>query len=339
MTHGTIGGFFALEPPLATPRLSVWQAWTQGASSVHAFRNARGALTHLLKARVPHRLWLPAYCCGALAEAAAAASIPCELYPIEETLEPDRMFLRTHLRSGDAVVVIDYFGKPPSPDFIRWARAMPDIDWIEDRAQALEPGYAPGDAEWAMFVLFSPRKLLGVAEGGLLVTRGAPVPAPAWEDASTEGLVDAALLRFEGDAAAYARYLESEERMTCRAQPMTRLTRAILEHTDIAPLIEARRRNALTLLEWLERHALLPDGRVAYAPFGVPVRCDNRDTVAVRLRERGMFIPIHWREILGPVDGFPFERRLAAQLLTLPCDHRYTATDMRRLAAAFVEAA
>ena len=43
----------------------------------------------------------------------------------------------------------------------------------------------------------------------------------------------------------------------------------------------------------------------------------------------------HWEHLLAPAREFPAEHALAAGTLTLPCDQRYSAEDMQRLATVF----
>lgn len=336
----SIGGFFGLHLARAETENSIWRSWTKNAGSVHALRNGRSALRHYLRVRSPRRIWLPAYGCRSLMEGCEGTGVDCMFYPIAETLDPDRNVLRHHLRGGDAVLVIDYFGRPPSHEFVSWARTVEDVDWIEDCAQALAP-QADADQDWADHRLFSPRKLLGVIDGGLLVSRQA-LPAPSYADALPHGLAEPAVLRLEDPYARhsdviYAHYAAVEAAMTVGDLPITRLSRAILETTEIAPLIEARQRNVAVLSDLLAAVGLIVLKAPAYAPFGYPIRVSRRYHVSDALRSQKIFVPVHWREILADGDEFPFELALSRQLLTLPCDHRYTVEDMRRLATAVLE--
>jgi len=335
-----IGGFFALEFPRKFHAQSIWNIWTRQARAVLTFRNARSALHHYLHVRSPRRVWLPAYACQALADACRDLAAARALYPITELLDPDIRFLGERLRNGDAVVVINYFGRPPSQEFTDWARSMDRIDWIEDCAQSLDPRRGRGD--WAGVRLFSPRKLLGVIDGGVLVSRQ-PVPPPVHTNDLPTGLAEPSILRLE-DAdgrhadAVYARYVEVENAMVSDNAPMSRLSRFILEAMPMAPLAAARRRNFAVLHRQLRGLGLLPAATPSYTPFGYPISVAQRDKVARALRRKGIFVPVHWRTILGDAREFPMEHALSKRLLTVPCDHRYAPGDMRRVATAVYEA-
>ncbi|HXQ46960.1 MAG TPA: hypothetical protein VN806_10110, partial [Caulobacteraceae bacterium] len=51
--------------------------------------------------------------------------------------------------------------------------SRPDVLWIEDRAQAMDTGAS----DWGDVALYSPRKLVGVGDGGLLIG-DEPLPPP-----------------------------------------------------------------------------------------------------------------------------------------------------------------
>jgi hypothetical protein len=95
--------------------------------------------------------------------------------------------------------------------------------------------------------------------------------------------------------------------------------------------IEARQRNIAVLSDLLAAVGLIIFKAPAYARSVIRSRSVGGIMFCDALRSQKIFIPTHWREILVEVD-FPFELELSRQLLTLPCDHRYTVEDMRRLA-------
>jgi len=67
-------------------------------------------------------------------------------------------------------------------------------------------------------------------------------------------------------------------------------------------------------------------------PLGFPIRVRNREALRRRFLEHGICPAIHWPlEGFVPA-GFVESHRLAADMLTLPCDQRYGDDDMARLA-------
>ena len=159
-----VGGFFELGlldvPPVEN---SVWELWIGQRRSVLTSWSARAALAHLVEAKNPRMVWMPAFVCRELASAAGNTNL--QFYPLDDELSPDTNFLKAKLTAGDLAVVIDYFGWPPSRALIELAADMHDVTWVEDRAQCLWTQ----DPPWAPWILYSPRKLVGVSDGGILL--------------------------------------------------------------------------------------------------------------------------------------------------------------------------
>ena len=350
-TGETIGGFLPLDPgpPLGTGgRESVARRWF-GAHRRHAFRNARSALAlGACAAFAPlGTLWLPAYACAALAEAAAAARrlghvarVAAYALAPEGPLSPDHGFLAARLAPGDAVLVIAHFGRPPAPALRRLAASRPDVTWIEDRAQALWPGPAWGDA-----VLYSPRKLLGVPDGGYLVLppRGAARARPLPEQAAAPGpALPAALIRFEDAARGFAAYRAAERAMTVAPGAPGRLGEALLHRQDLRAIAARRRANHAALLPLIPpafRPGLGPTPAApAWVPQGLPVLVPDAAALSARMAERGVFCPVMWPDAVDP-GPCPRARAMAGRVLLLPLDQRHGPEAMARVAAVFRAAA
>lgn len=333
-TGAPIGGFFALEPPLRAKAGSVWSLWQLARRSHALFTNGRSALNHALRQHQPLRLWLPAYSCESLRQAAEGAVAELHFFPLMQNLSPDCAFLARSIKPGDAVLAIDYFGRPPSPDFLAFVRRHPKILWIEDRAQALYPSASA----WGEWVLYSPRKLLGVADGGIIVSRQKKFPAFKALPHTKPEFIHAALLRYEDEAelyndAWYRAYMQQEQQMCVGNLGMSRLTQEVLAATDAKALIRARRRNEGLLRRLLGDLALLPAGDGQYAPFGFPIRVPDREKFAAYLHTHGIFAAHHWPRMPSPIKEFPFEHALSDAIITLPVDHRYAPGQMRHMAA------
>jgi len=327
-----IGGFFPLHLPERAKKNSVLALWGVPAHPHLFFGNARSALSCLLQLKKPAILWLPAYSCMALAEAAGGTRL--RFFPLRADLSPDADFLKSRVKPGEAVVAIDYFGRGPGPEFLKLVRSAPDILWIEDRAQAFLPAREP----WGDYVLYSPRKLLGVPDGGILVSRWQALPAPEQPGHEDAGFLRAALLRYEDrdekqNDVWYAAYTEQEENMQVSLRAMSRISRCILAAADPAPLMRKRKANYDALMAELGDIALLP-AAADFVPFGFPVRVPERAKLASGLHAQGIFAAHHWPELPSPASQFAAEHRLAERLLTLPVDHRYGRREMRRIAAA-----
>jgi len=332
-----LGGFFALE--IIAGRNGIFQSWS-GRRPVACFVNARSALAALIAAERPRAVWLPAFICGALANA-----VPQPLrqyYPVGATLTPQVSALGG-VQSGDMLLGIDYFGYGPARDFADFVVASPEVLFVEDCAHCL----APDDDAWGDWRLFSPRKLLGVADGGILVAmhgdHDVPQPCRASEAPELQWL--APLLRFEDgsqlrSAVWHAANQAKEVAMTVSDAGMTRLSRSLLTMTDSAPLVQKRKANFLALEAALKQWQLPMNRSPGNAPFVFPIRLSEccRDTVLKRLYEDGIYAAVHWRDLPSPVEHFPAEHQLASELISLPCDHRYGDEEMSRIIEAVFRA-
>lgn len=333
-----IGGFFGLAIDDVPPAPgSVWQEWVRHFGAVATFGTGRAALAALIDAMVPRRVWLPAYYCPETTSAVsvAAAKITAEVltYALTDELDPDVASLSAQLVAGDLVVVVDYFGWPPNQTFRDWVRVKPEVIWVEDRAQVLWTA----DPPWASWCIFSPRKLLGVPNGGMLL--GTTFPASS-ADLSPSGDLTVALpelMRFEDRQEIhndrwYAAYRERERGVIHDPGPMSRLTETLLQRIPIEPLVSARQNNYRYLLDRLPALSPWPRAADDVAPFGLPIAVEDAQSLARQLASERLFCARHWPEIGADPARFSYEHSLSRQLLTFPCDHRYNPEQLARLA-------
>ena len=323
-----IGSVLPMPPPAGRlPPDALWAAWTAGYRHASAYGSARSALAALLAFHGIERVWLPAYSCPALMHAA----IRCQTlwYGVDERLAPDVAQLAGLVRSGDAVLGIDYFGRSPGPAFAALASAHPDILWIEDRAQAL----APDAAAWGDVLLYSPRKLIGIGEGGLLVSN-VPLPKPA--EPATYRSAQAQIARAADPDGRlpdswFAAFQAQEAAFQVDDSAMADQARDVLYGVQAPALVARRKANAATLAGKLQDLALWPDAPIDFAPLAFPICVQDCPQLAAGLAEAAIYCARHWPTLPSDPKQFSAAHRLAGALLSLPCDHRYGAADMLRI--------
>jgi dTDP-4-amino-4,6-dideoxygalactose transaminase len=335
MAAAPIGGFFERhEPDGCAGDESLLAAWT-GGRPYAAFVNARSAFAALTAAFPEATVWLPAFLCRDIVQPAYAQRI--RFYPVLEGFEPDLAAVTAEAMAGDLVLVAAYFGLPVSHRTRQALQRRPDLHIVEDCAQTLDPGPA-SPAGWR---LFSPRKLLGVADGGMLVARdrGLALPQPTGA-ADSDALWAAPTLRAadpEGrrNAEWHAANQAKEAAMGVTSEAMTEASAAILARTAHQRLAALRLENWRALDRRLRAWSALPPEPTA-PPLGYILRLapELRDRVLAGLHAERIFAAVHWPQIAGPSDAFPREAQWARELITLPCDHRYGAADMARIADA-----
>ncbi len=331
-----IGGFheFAIDE-IAVSKHSVLRRWGQGAKTFHSFRNASSALHALIKTRKSVRLFVPDYICSSIPEAAAEANAEVLFYRQSENLEPDLNALDQVLKPKDLVLVVCYFGRPTTQELVEFAGRHREVEWIEDRAQALWPG----DNIWSDWILYSPRKLFGVPDGGFLFSSRHSLVLPDRSEVSDMVSQNPQSLicrvgRLESRGAPeeldwHPSFSTSENLQRTSMSPCSRLTLGMLDRISIEQAVERRSKNASTLIDALGDEFDVFD--VSPAPFMVVVKAENADAIRHGLADRKVFTPMYW----PASPSFPRQSRVAntfgSSHVFLPCDQRYSIEDMVHL--------
>jgi len=132
----------------------------------------------------------------------------------------------------------------------------------------------------------------------------------------------------------YGDYLTAEESLTdSTPMRMSRLTRRILASVDLALVAKRRRENFRELEARLGQYNThkweLDEGSV---PLCYPLVVDGEvHRIKKQLAERGIYVPTYWPEYKpGKPDGV--EARLTYCCLPIPCDQRYSVTEITDLA-------
>ena len=328
-----VGGVFALESPADAPS-PIGLLDCEPLMLV----SGRAALAMAMARLAPRRVWVPAYVCESVLEGILPGP-ELRFYSVGETLTATEV---EHAGPGDVVLVVDYFGWPSTPGLIARLRSAGAVV-VEDACQALLSAGVGAEADcW----IASPRKFLGVPDGGLLW----PVP----EDAAPTGpppsgwwlqALDACVERRAFDEGAegrawFASFQAAEAGVPTAPHAMSELARVLLTNgIDAAAIAASRRSNYERLHSQLADLSLmgpLPDGVV---PLGFPICLPDRDRTRAVLFEREIYAPIHWPVPEVVPQEFVAERRLAATIMTLPCDQRYDEDDMTRVAQTLRSAA
>lgn len=338
-TTKLIGGFFEMALPEGSVTKSIAEYLSLTEDPQRRFINGRSALMTLVRAIRPKNVWLPAYVCCSVLESFANTGTSIEYFPVGESLEPHVDSLNEHMQPGDLVLAVNYFGRAPEAQFRNFAAKRKDLVFVEDCAQALDTGVAA----WGNYRLYSPRKLVGVADGGYVV----PAESGQYDmDPSVPSTSELApwhgpILRFEDlDCSEndkwHSAHQQAERSMHAGSLRSSRLSHELLKRIDAPAVIRKRKSNFAILAKALPHLAFFTVEQPAFCPLGFPLRIKAgvRDVIRQGLIERGIFPAIHWADLPSPAERFPVEHQLSRELLTLPCDHRYGADDMHHIAEA-----
>lgn len=283
---------------------------------------------------------MPSYLCGVMTAALGCRDAEVRFFGVSHNLTVPSLDWTEEVGVGDVVVFIDYFGFPTDSTAV--ARVKERGAWVvEDAAQALlsESAGTLGD-----FVLYSPRKWLGVPDGGILKINGAtelpginlePPPSSWWLDSLRARLLRREFDLHGGEREWFELFQKCEREGPSCPHSMSQLTQTLLRHCfDYEAIAQSRIDNYLFLSEEIDDLAVFPQLAAGVVPLGFPIVVSERDRVLKALFEHDIYPPVHW-SIEGVVPKeFSESHRLAAAIMTLPCDQRYGRSDMKRVVTA-----
>ncbi|MFM0549815.1 hypothetical protein P0D69_02430 [Paraburkholderia sediminicola] len=305
-----IGGYFELELPPAGAALH---------DDALRFQSSRAAFLALLRAMRPTAVWMPWYICDAMIEPLRMTGTPVKRYRLDAELRVQSV----DIAHGEWLVYVNYFGLCAQQVDDVLSR-FPRERVVIDNAQALFAQSAD-----CLATLYSPRKFLGVPDGGYLVTQQR-IPMPEATDDASLLRCGHLLTRLAKDAeAGYADYATAEESLK-HQEPlrMSALTERLLAGVDYESVRARRAENFAFLHEKLQRH-----NRFTF-------RCDE-DAVPLcypflgalpgvreALRAQRIYTPTYWPDVAAAEGAPDFERSLPDSTLCLPCDQRLTRSDL-----------
>lgn len=350
----------------------------------HRFFWARNALYYALRALglAPRtHVLLPSYLCTAAIEPFLAFGASVEFYELGKDLSPDLADLESRIRpETGAILAVHYFGFPAPIERLRELCDRRGIRLIEDCAHVLvgevsgRPLGSFGDAS-----IFSWRKFLPLYDGAdLQLNRPGRLPDMRWNPENllftckvAKCLADRVLERSKGLApAAISGVLEFSKTMWKKSrtadpgaplvpldsnalsldrallnQPISRISRWLLDHSNVSAIVERRRQNFLHLHERLR---LVPGVRVLFdelpptiCPWVYPVIFLGLTNAHLSLRELG--IPaVTWGGVRSPLveqNAFPNADFLYENLVFLPIHQDLNPRHLDLIACAAVDVA
>lgn len=316
-TQSDIGGYFGLDlPDHGCPF-----------AAAMAFQSGRAALRAVLESAAIPKVLVPAYICDAVIQGVTDAGAAVETYRLDDSLYPKDV--PDPFPERCALLYVNYFGLCEA-NVYRLRRDIPRGRLIIDNSQALLAPPTDGLA-----TIYSPRKSVGVPDGGLLVTSEPDVKEPEHEDTHSVDRMKHLLLRIASTAHdGYPDYVEAEKAFrNTKPLRMSRLTRRILASVDMRMVKRRRRENFMALAARLDKYnihewGLDPDA----VPFCYPLilASDIRPMVKA-LAGKGIYVPTYWPDARPRVSE-GIEWRLTNCCLPVPCDQRYSLEQMSLVA-------
>ncbi len=302
--------------------------------------NARGALRFLVARTAPRLVWMPAYLCEVMVLELGA---PVRYYPVGEGLRATSGPWCEEVDGSDIVLSIAWFGWRPDPVPLKVAAAV-GATRVVDASQALLTEGLEDNADW---IIYSPRKFVGVPDGGLLVPIAPAVdlsgvilpPVPrdwarvAWRAALERALWDAAGV--EGAPRAWFDAFRIHDHTAPEGvHAMSPYAEALLNGgLDLSAIAVRRRANAAQLMAALGPWLVFPSLAPGEVPLGVPVLLPSpasRAAVQAALFAQNIYPAVHW-----PIEGlvpasFAWSHEFGGRVLTLISDQRVDSDGIAR---------
>jgi dTDP-4-amino-4,6-dideoxygalactose transaminase len=339
-----IGGMFGLPEIVESKESFDLRRWKFLDDTNLFLANGLSGILILIDLLEPGNIWMPSYLCTTMVEAVNQKKVCLRFYEVDYDLRIPQSNWIKEVQIGDLVVMIDFFGFPLDSKIANIVKGKGA--WVlEDACQALLSDHTGRNSD---FVLFSPRKILGVPDGGILASSCnvkfdnvvlEPAPLTWWLK-----MLEAAINRREfdqygGERRWYRLFQEAGEASPIGYFAMSELShKLLLNGFEYKEICQRRIENYLILLNSLKDIAIfpvLPEGTI---PLGFPIRHPKRDEIRLKLFQENIYPPVHW--LIGGVVPAEFSEshRLAFQIMTLPCDQRYSIGNIHRMAISVVKA-
>jgi len=304
-------------------------------------------LTHILRKKQINRCWLPSYLCElSIVQPFKELNLSYEFYNVKEGLQVDIRYLSSRVKKGDLILVLDYFGFSPTKEVINFLQEMKDygipVLWDLTHSFLTKNNW---HNEIASYSAVSFRKWFGIPDGGVAISNTDLFDKTLILEKPFYGftylrLLAAILKNFylkgiiqEKDffRAEFAKAEELADSFV-NLNPMSDLSKKFLNSIDFTTMINRRRKNFIFLLSDISKvkgisplYANIEEG---VCPLGFPIIADRRDALREFLINNDMFCPIHWTPFNEVPKRFTYAHYLSNNILTIPCDQRYSSEDM-----------
>ncbi|MET3034944.1 hypothetical protein ABXT08_02465 [Chryseobacterium sp. NRRL B-14859] len=314
MSNKAIGGYFELETPAR-------KAGCPGDNAI-ILNSARNCLEYILRAQKKSKIYIPYYTCDVILEPVKKVNFEYEFYDVDSNLEP--IFNYENIKDHEAFLYTNYFGI--KDHFIKdLVQKIPD-HIIIDNAQAL---FSPVIRDIDQF--YSPRKFVGVADGGLLYT-DKKIDQTFERDESYQRMSHL-LKRIDLSAEqGYADFSENDKSLENQPiRTMSNLTERILLGIDYENIKERRKENFLFLHTALkEKNKLSIDLSEMSVPLIYPFRTDDKNLRQKLINEK-IYCATYWPNVLNWCTEDQNSYTLTKEIIALPIDQRYSINEMKKI--------
>jgi hypothetical protein len=319
-TVAEIGGYFGLDLP-CYPDLY---------PDALKYQSGRAAIRAVIEYAGIERVMVPAYVCDSVIKAVVDSRAAIEIYALDEALYPKDLPRRFSDRS--VVLYVNYFGLCRK-NIQRLLGEFPRDRLIIDNSQAL---FAPH--EDVLATVYSPRKFVGVPDGGLLkIPPSLKLVPPAREDPASIERMRSLLVRLAYSAReGYADFQKIALSLKDTTPlGMSRLTQRLMKSIPWDRAAERRRKNFLAIaqkLDTINEMGWELGERDVPMCYPLSLRGGGIDRIRTELAARNIFVPVYWQDALPRIKSGSIEDAMTSKTLFLPIDQRLECAQVESVA-------
>lgn len=313
MMEQSIGGYFGLE-------LKVNQGFLHPNSLY--LNSARNCLEYILRVRKYTRVYIPFYTCQVILEPFLKMGIDYTFYHINRLLEPTTFPI---LNNNEAFLYTNYYGL--KQECIEHLARHYSSQLIVDNSQALFAQPIQG-----IDTFYSPRKFIGVADGGCLYCENESIYNSLRQDQSWDRMSHLLKRLDVLPEFGFNDFHKNDDALI--NQPMMRmsnLTEKILSSCDYECIANSRRNNYEFLSSILNSSNKINLTRAQDSVPMVYPYWTNDTSMRQRLIDNKIYVARYWPNVLDWCQEGDLEYEFAKNLIPLPVDQRYGEEEMKKI--------
>ncbi|NOU00628.1 MAG: hypothetical protein HOO95_03495 [Gallionella sp.] len=314
-----IGGYFGLELP--------WHGELY--PDALKLQSGRAAIRAALESAAITQVLLPAYVCDSVIKAVTDSGAKAVFYCLDESRYPKD--LPATFPKHSALLYVNYFGLC-AKNIAKLRTVIPACRLIIDNSQAL---FATHQGELA--TIYSPRKFVGVPDGGLLIhSASLKFKMPDVEDSASIERMRPLIVRMAYSARQGYSDFKKIPLSLQDTTPllMSRLTQRLLKSIPWTEIAQRRRKNFLLMSKELDGiNGMHWELDAADVPMCYPLTLPGEkvDQIRDQLTARNIFIPIYWQDALPRITPNSIETILTNHTLFIPIDQRMESNQVKML--------
>lgn len=313
----TIGGYFEWEfPPVKNHGLH---------DSEILLNSCRHSLEYILRGLNGVTLvWIPYFTCEVVLEPLKRLNISYRFYHINRDLE---IATEIALAEKECLVYTNYYGIKDA--YVESLAKKYGNKLVVDNAQAL---FCKPYKE--SHQVYSPRKYIGMPDGGLIVTT-IPDNTSALPVDISYGRCSHLLKRLElNPSEGYKDFQRDDEQLSnCELSRMSAISRGIFTSVDFGSIKQRRRDNFAILHKVLRgtNKLTIPSMDDFECPLVYPYWVENGKELKRKLISNSIFVATYWPNVFEWCMSDDLEYELADNVVCIPVDQRYDKADMERI--------